>query len=219
MAAVIDAGEPFVRATYKLEGDGALVFDCFDVLASLTAGIRTAYFPNLTAVSSRLSAGSPTKCQQFEQYGRCCVQPGLNYFLTKFTEDLSDSVAAFKAARLFVPQIITEMQPDANAIDALAAFPLRDPAILSQLKAELPEYLVKAADVSADMALLEWWDRQELTLPHWFASVRKIILIQPSSAAAERVFSLMKASFNRSQDRALQDYIEASLMLQYNRRE
>lgn len=62
LAAVIDAGESFVRATYKLEGDGAVVFDCFDVLASLTAGIRTAHFPNLTAVSGRLSSGNPTKC-------------------------------------------------------------------------------------------------------------------------------------------------------------
>ena len=32
LATVIDAGDPFVRVTCKLEGDGALVFDCFDVL-------------------------------------------------------------------------------------------------------------------------------------------------------------------------------------------
>ena len=63
LAAVIDAGEPFVKAMYKLEGDGALVFKCFDVLASLAAGIRTAYFPNLTAVSARLSAGNYTLAQ------------------------------------------------------------------------------------------------------------------------------------------------------------
>ena len=31
MAVVIDAGEPFVKATYKLEGDGALVFHCFEI--------------------------------------------------------------------------------------------------------------------------------------------------------------------------------------------
>ena len=49
--------------------------------------------------------------------------------------------------------------------------------------------------------------------------MRKIILIQPSSAAAERVFSLLKASFNERQDGSLQDYIESSLMLQYNKRE
>ena len=41
-----------MKATYTLEGDGALVFKCFDVLGSLAAGIRTAYFPNFTAVSA-----------------------------------------------------------------------------------------------------------------------------------------------------------------------
>ena len=55
LVAVIDAGDPFVRATYKLEGDGALVFDCFDVLSSLAASIQTSHFPNLTAVSAQLS--------------------------------------------------------------------------------------------------------------------------------------------------------------------
>ena len=170
LAAVIDDGEQFVKATYNLEGDGALVFSCFDVLASLAVGIRTAYFPNLTAVSARLSAGNPARAQQFEQYGRLCVQPGLDYYVTKFTQDLSDSVAAFKAARLFVPQKVTEMQPNANAIDGLAVFPfLNNPTILSNLKLELPEYLVKAEDVSADMAPLEWWERQEHNLPFWFA--------------------------------------------------
>ena len=219
LATVIDAGEPFVKATYTLEGDGALVFGCFDVLASLAVGIRTAHFPNLTAVSTRLSAGNPARSQQFEQYGRLCVKPGLDYFLTKFNCDLSDSVAAFKAARLFVPQKVTKMRPTANSIDDLAVFTFfNDPALLSQLKSELPEYLVKADD-AADIAPLEWWDRQEHSLPHWSASVRKVILVQPSSAAAEKVFSLLKASFNERQDGALQDYMETSLMLQYNKRD
>ena len=58
LAVVIDAREAFVEATYKLEGDGALVFTCFDVLASLAAKIRAAYFPNLSAVSNTLSGGN-----------------------------------------------------------------------------------------------------------------------------------------------------------------
>ena len=148
LAAVIDAGEPFVKATYNLEGDGPLVFGCFDVLASLSVGIRTAYFPNLSAVSARLAGGNHARSQPL------CMKPGLDYFVTKFTQDLSVSVAAFKAARLFVPQKVTEMQPNANAIDGLAVFPFF--TILSQLKAELPEYLVKAEDLSADMAPLQW---------------------------------------------------------------
>ena len=42
------------------------------------------------------------------------------------------------------------------------------------------------------------------------------LLIQPSSAAAEGVFSLLN-SFKENQARALEDYIEISIMLQYNR--
>ena len=73
---------------------------------------------------------------------------------------------------------------------------------------------------SIDMAPLEWWNRQTSNLPHWLAAVRKIVLIQPSSAAAERVFSILKASFSEHQDNALQDldYVKSLPMLQYNKR-
>ena len=37
------------------------------------------------------------------------------------------------------------------------------------------------------------------------------------SAAVERVFSILKASFNEQQDCALVDYIQASVMAQYNK--
>ena len=92
-----------------MEGDGPLVFGCFEVLASLSGGIRIAHFPDLSAISTKIAGGNHTRLQQFEQYGRLCVKPGLDYFVTKFTQDLSGSVAAFKAARLFVPQRVTEM--------------------------------------------------------------------------------------------------------------
>jgi len=164
LAAVIDAGNPFVRATYKLEGDGALVFGCFDVLSSLAASMQTGHYPNLTAVSAQLSAGNLSLVQQFLQYGRSYVQPGLDYFLDRF-RDLRSSVTAFKATRLFVPQKITEMQPDASAIDALTAFPfLADATTVHHLKTELPDYLAIAQDVSINMAPLEWWNRQRTYL-------------------------------------------------------
>ena len=37
-----------------------------------------------------------------------------------------------------------------------------------------------------------------------------------SSAAAERVFSLLSNSFGARQESSLEDYIQASIMLQYN---
>ena len=42
-------------------------------------------------------------------------------------------------------------------------------------------------------------------------------LIQPSSAGAERAFSILNNIFTDRQDNASQDYLESSVMLQYNR--
>lgn len=40
----------------------------------------------------------------------------------------------------------------------------------------------------------------------------------PNSAAAERVFSLLKSMFGDQQMSSLADYIQAALMLRYNKR-
>ena len=55
-------------------------------------------------------------------------------------------------------------------------------------------------------------------LPNWSSAVKKVLLVQPSSAAAERVFSLLSASFHEQQENALSDYLQASVMLQYKNR-
>ena len=70
----------------------------------------------------------------------------------------------------------------------------------------------------ADVIL--WWKNHERQIPncYWAAAFQKILLMQPSSAASERVFSLLDNSFKDNQASAMEDYIEASLMLQYNKR-
>ena len=50
LAAVVDAGEAFVKATYNLGGDGPLVHKCFEVLSTLTAGIQVGHYPNVPAI-------------------------------------------------------------------------------------------------------------------------------------------------------------------------
>ena len=216
LAAVVDAGEAFVKATYNLEGDGPLVLRCFEILSALAAGIQVGYYPNVQAIAQTLSGGSPAVAQQWVDYAKTCVRPGLQYFLTKFSEELSGSVAAFKAARLFDPQKVVGLKPDAAAVDSLQAFPFLKSPTLANLKAELPSYLVKAADIDPSTDALLWWKTNSTDLPHWSAAAADALLVQPSSAAAERVFSLLKASFGPQQDTTLNDYIQASLMLQFN---
>ena len=48
----------------------------------------------------------------------------------------------------------------------------------------------------------------------WSGACKTVLLVQPSSEAAERVFSLLENYFNNRQNSSLEDYIETSLMLQ-----
>ena len=86
----------------------------------------------------------------------------------------------------------------------------------SQEHKELPDYLSVAEDVSSAINPIAWWKDQEYCLPKWSQACKYVTLIQPSSAAAERVFSMLSNSFKSRQESALEDYIEASVMLQYN---
>ena len=61
-----------------------------------------------------------------------------------------------------------------------------------------------------------WWKRNEEVLPNWSNTCKSVLLVQPSSAAAERVFSILSNSFTDRQEHSLKDYIETSVMLQYN---
>ena len=120
---------------------------------------------------------------------------------------------AFKAACYFSPQKVHEIQPTASSIDCLKAFPFFDSKDLEGLKGELPTYLAKAADVDSSIDPMHWWRLNASTLPHWAVAACRVLLVQQSSAASKRVFSLLNASFG-----ALQDYLETTVMLQYNNR-
>ena len=107
------------------------------------------------------------------------------------------------------------------AIVSLRIFPFLDnDATINGLIRELPQYVAAAQDVVIEQEekKVEWWQAHADRLPNWSMAVKKILLVQPSSAAAQRVFSILAASFNDQQDRALADYLQASVMLQYNKR-
>ena len=55
-------------------------------------------------------------------------------------------------------------------------------------------------------------------MPAWRKAAKIIFAIPPTSAASERVFSLLEAMFGKDQDPALSDLIQGALMLRYNDR-
>jgi len=216
LAAVIDWGNPFVSATYSLEGDGPLIVTSYDIVETIRSAIHTSDTPNVRGVIRKLSAQSELSENLFD-YARKCVQPGIEYFEKQLATNLKNSLAAFKAARLFSPQKIHVLQPQADTINTLQCFPfLNVSENILNLKNELPLYLARVKDISENISCTEWWKLNENGLPFWSAAAKKVLLVQPSSASAERVFSLLNNSFSPQQQSSLQDYVETSVMLQYN---
>ena len=218
LAAVVDAGKPMVESTYILEGDGALAWNSYQLLIFMQNSDNVVNLPNLTAVSWHISGGKPVVAQQCYQYGVAAVQSGWDYFPQTVMGTLNGQVEIFKVVRLFSPHQTCYLRPVANDIDAIAAISfLNNAAVTRDLKNEPPEYLVKADGIAPDVDPVGWWKNNADELPFWSAAAKLSLLLQPSSASSESVFSILTTRFGHLQNLMLQDYTECSLMLQYNK--
>ena len=97
------------------------------------------------------------------------------------------------------------------------------------MKAELVKYnlLIKEikpaserqdADGKDTFSLLDFWRANETHVPCFAYVLRAVLANSPNSVPPERVFSILNNTFGDDQDRALADYIELALQLQYNKR-
>ena len=155
LAAVVDMGVHFVKATYRLEGDGLLILVCYEEILKIRAAIQSAWYPNIQAVAKNAFPSNPSLQSQWAAYAISCVQPGIDYFHKRLGDDQFNPMKAFKAARFLSPFKMNEIQPMAMDIDDLRAFPFLVGDI-SGLKTELPTYLAQAADVSTGVDTLRW---------------------------------------------------------------
>ena len=196
-----------------------LIFKAYSVLQSLSTAAGQRQYPNVRAQAQRLGT-TEQEVAALRKIGNDGVRPGIDFFLRKFNVELYDVVRAFKAARYACPMKVQELRPTPEEVNALRAFPFLDSnEIITNLQKERPHYLTEAKDVELQEGeQLRWWFDHSNHLPHWSTAVKLLALVQPSSAAAERIFSLLRAAFNDQQERALEDNLEASVMLAYNHR-
>jgi len=90
----------------------------------------------------------------------------------------------------------------------LLAFPFLSPTHdIPSLKGELASYLAIADGVDPTVDCRDRWKRHTAYLPAWATAAKKVLVAQPSSAAAEREFSLLNSTFGDKQDNSLKDYI------------
>ena len=102
------------------------------------------------------------------------------------------------------PVSVQWLKPTQQSVEALGIFPfLDDGGIINGLKAELPAYLAVTDDVVIkEQRKVKWCHDHKDQLPHWVSAVKKVLLVHPSSAAAERVFSILNSSFIDQQEHA-----------------
>ena len=221
LAALVDVGRHFVQATYILEGDGPLILSAYKRLQEVLNACNVNHLPNIHAVATRLADANPAlDVQVLKAWAKARVQPGITWFLHKFNVQLLPMVQVFRYVRYFCPVQVQMLQPNAEAIEELRCLPFLDDAIITGLQGELAAYLAACDGCRemSDLEKVEWWQQNGGPLPHWASAVRRVLVLQVSSAAAERVFSLLKAAFSEQQQHALTDYLQASLMLRFNKR-
>ena len=76
LAALVDMGEVFVKATYLLEGDGPVVLSCFETLQGVCNACQNVDLPNVHAVAVAIvDADAAQNVATLEQEAKRSVQP------------------------------------------------------------------------------------------------------------------------------------------------
>ena len=144
LAAIRDAGKHFVKATYYLEGDGPLVFSCYERLSALAQAIAIESYPNTEAKAHEHAGGNMVLYNQLVAQAKACINPGFHFYQQKFSVQLHDTVRAFKAAHLCCPMQVQALQPTAASVQELKQFSFITDAQVVQLVEELSNYLAMA---------------------------------------------------------------------------
>eukprot|EP00733_Pompholyxophrys_punicea_P000535 Pompholyxophrys_punicea_v1_NODE_155_length_3151_cov_4.974483.p1 type:complete len:402 gc:universal NODE_155_length_3151_cov_4.974483:1287-82(-) len=239
LAIVMDVGEPLILSTYLLEADIPLVFHTYDILLEVKQTFRIADYLNVSTIVERYE-DSPQARKRLSDETVARADPVTSYFDEKIFGELSEQFKMFKIARFLCPTKVNYLKPTKKDVEEFSCFPFENKAtLLQKMVDELPTYLALADGFKFEsedeyhqnkrerrltiiknevFGILKWWKQQKTQLPTWFFVVRQLMLLQPSSAASERVFSLLNNSFSDKQTASLEDYREAAIMLQYNKR-
>jgi hypothetical protein len=160
---------------------------------------------------------------------RCIVMPSRTYFETTIIGTLAPMIELLKICRLVNPYRFSALKPTLSefraAVNSLDFF---EPDVVNAICVGFSDYVRLAnelpplpADHSLDdklKAIKTFWRANAVELKPLSPFVRYCFTIQCSSAAVERVFSILKNCFGDRQTNSLEDYVCLSLMRQYNKR-
>ena len=103
LAAMIDASQHFVSATYYHVGDGPLAFSCYERLSALAHAVAVESYPNTEAKPREHGGWNLPLYNQLIAHGKAWISPGFRFYRHKFSGEFHTTVRALRAARLCCP--------------------------------------------------------------------------------------------------------------------
>jgi hypothetical protein len=224
LAAVVDAGEKMVSATHKLEGDGFLAPTVHPIIEelrghcrALLSGGAVLMLPNTLAVVKEAygvaNVGPIT--QALQQTIDVVIAPAMREWEAYCTGKLRSVLDFFHGCVLFDPSQIRAGDEKSMLDDLLPHLTVQSSfaALEADLRSEWVLYCAACAMAPIDMPLVDFWLGHAAQLPAWTAAARLSMLYQPSSASAERVFSMLDWMYTAQQQSVLSDHKTAAIMI------
>ena len=169
------------------------------------------------------------------EWAKQFAQPCHDYFFKTVMGD--KNVKLYKAIQLTNPDFFHQDQSWKTGADLAAStrnylvplvkdYCLISPATMDCLIQELSKYSGCCTRERIDFAgqnipvilkcITSFWDKYKTTLPAWYDFATLCMLLQPSSASVERVFSILKSAFGDFQTSSLHDKVQLQVQLIYN---
>ena len=173
-------------------------------------------------------AAPPSTKEEWENHITKCLGKSVNYITDRLLRksgidgDARYLYASFmRCARIFDPRYAKTLTVTrANElIDGLSFYNKLD-ACIPELKATFAAYQAQATThepTSEKINFLFWHKKMNGDESPWFRGACLVVLLCPSSAAAERTFSLLKELFTDRQQNTLVDSIQFTLMANINK--
>jgi hypothetical protein len=210
---VHDAGEALVLLCYLDEGDSFLSPRVFMRITVAEAKVRTMldadgiagfHAPTLVAIATRLyhSRGPRAVAEAILRTIKKAKKV-LAKLVTLKTTVWAKQMKVWQFCRLFDPAYVAVTSTATLHEDIMCHTAIPSLGNCADgLKSELSAYVAAAAGVPAGSDLCLFWRVHGGSIPLFDVAARVAAILQPSSAAAERVFALLNWMFTKQQSRS-----------------
>jgi hypothetical protein len=241
LAVFRDVGKRFREANLLFQGDGFLAPFVYDKILSINAmfhgigaGRAAQELPSVEAIIT--AARNPNKDLMWTE-AKAVLEPPYNKYNNLFNKGVNDGEAKvsllpmmrlFRFAQLFHPRFcqnwINRKEKPLNLAEEMKLEDLRrvlGAQLCDDMVVEFPSLLVLYASLQDATSLnpeelLAFWSRNAHHVPAWACAARIFCLIQPSSAAAERAFSVWRTSVDDQQVVTLEDRQKLTMQIKFS---